>query len=183
MGMYRHIDGVQVAAIFSPCRRYRYRLEITRRAPVAGSPLTVGAILQNPSVATTDIADKSVQFLEKLVFLMGQPQFAGANRLIIVNQFALVQTRGFAGTAADIGPDNDRHIEQAIAESGVILVAWGKSNPYTARKVAIDRMLKKQEDKLVLAGKSHPARASYRGYLSPYAGCPDLLPDRRRRSD
>jgi hypothetical protein len=68
----------------------------------------------------------------------------------------------------DIGADNDRHIEQAIAESDVILVAWGKSNAHTTRKQVINRMLRNQRDKLLLQGKSHPSRAGYSGYVSSY---------------
>ncbi|MBB5347573.1 DUF1643 domain-containing protein [Desulfoprunum benzoelyticum] len=166
MGIYRHIDGVQVAAAFSPCRRYRYRLEVTRNAPGGGHPLTVCAILQNPSVADADIADRSVQFLEKLVFMKGVPQFAGVGRLIIVNQFALIQTRGFVGAETDIGPDNDRHLARAIAEADIILIAWGKSNAFASRKQVVDRLLAEQSDKLLLQGKSHPSRASYTGYVA-----------------
>lgn len=115
-------------------------------SPVEGNPVTVCAILRNPSAADAAIADKSVQFLEKLVFMQGLPQFAGAHKLIIVNQFALIRARGVVGLEKHIGAETDRHIDQAIAESGVIVVAWGKSNPCTSRKLVIDRMLKKQED-------------------------------------
>jgi hypothetical protein len=181
--IYRHIDGVQVTATFSPCRQYRYRLEITLNSPVAGNPVTVCAILQNPSAANADIADKSVQFLEKLVFIQGLPPFAGALRLIIVNQFAFIQTKAFAGMDLHIGSENDKHIEQAIAEADVILIAWGKSNPYTSRKQAIDRMLTNQNHKLLLQGKSHPSRASYNGYVSTYNVWQKLQTDGLRAAD
>jgi len=134
---------------------------------VAGHPLTVGAILQNPSVANAAIADKSVQFLEKLVFLQGLPQFAG-RRADNRQPVCLDPDSGVSGTEMDIGADNDRHIEQAIAESDVILVAWGKSNAHTTRKQVINRMLRNQRDKLLLQGKSHPSRAGYSGYVSSY---------------
>lgn len=183
MRIYRHIDGVRVTATYSPCRKYRYRLEVVLNSSVEGNPVTVCAILQNPSAANADIADKSVQFLEKLVFLQGLPQFAGAHKLIIVNQFAFIQTQAFSGAVMHIGAENDQHLERAIAESEVILVAWGKSNSCTTRKLAVDRMLRKHEDKLVLAGKSHPARASYLGYVFPYAVCPILHPNRLRLAD
>jgi len=93
--------------------------------------------------ANVDIADKSAQILDKLVFMQGLPPFAGARRLIIVNQLALIQTKTFSGMGLHVGSEIDKHIEQAIAEVDVIRVAWGTSNLRISRKQAIDRMLKK----------------------------------------
>lgn len=93
---YEHIDGVEVAAQCSSENesRYRNRLEITLKdAAPAGK--TVCAVMQNPSYAGEDVADKSVQFLEKVVFKKGLPEFDGMRRLIVVNQFAYIQTNDF----------------------------------------------------------------------------------------
>ncbi|MGZ8375480.1 MAG: DUF1643 domain-containing protein, partial [Nitrospira sp.] len=59
-----------------------------------------------------------------------------------------------------IGLENDSHINRAISESDIILVAWGSSNAYEARK---------EKGRSLLQGKSHPSRASYVGYASVYS--------------
>jgi hypothetical protein len=167
--IYQHIDGVEASATFSECLKYRYRLDVSFKIAGEGGGKIVCAIMQNPSVASSEIADKSVQFLEKLIFTKGIPEFSGANKLIIVNQFAFVQTNDFSGQDEHIGPDNNENIRQAIADSDVILVAWGSSNAYEARKKDINEMLKDHNGKVLLQGKSHPSRASYDGYISTYS--------------
>lgn len=168
--IYKHIDRVKAHATFSDCNKYRYRLDISLIEPTDGATKIVCAIMQNPSVANADIADKSVQFLEKLIFTKNIPYFSRVRKLIVVNQFAFVQTNNFSGQDEHIGPENDTHIGQAISESGIILIAWGSSNAYEARKTAINTMmLKAQSGKSLLLGKSHPSRASYVDYVSLYS--------------
>jgi hypothetical protein len=50
---------------------------------------TVCVVMQNPSYAGEDVADKSVQFMEKVVFQKGLAEFTDVRRLIVVNQFVL----------------------------------------------------------------------------------------------
>ena len=64
--IYKHIPGVQARAEFSNCKKFRYQLTLENTTRTKGDSLCV--IMQNPSVANTEIADKSVQFLEKLIF-------------------------------------------------------------------------------------------------------------------
>lgn len=167
--IYRHIDGVEANATFSECMKFRYRLDVALKTAIEGKTKTVCAIMQNPSVANSDIADKSAQFLEKLVFTKGVPQFAGATKLIIVNLFAFVQTNEFSGRVEHIGPENNKNIQEAIAEADVILVAWGSGNSYEDRKLAINAIIKNHSGKVILQGKSHPSRASYDDYVSTYS--------------
>ncbi|WP_413898516.1 DUF1643 domain-containing protein [Rhodoferax sp.] len=93
--------------------RYRNRLEINLKG---AAPLgkTVCAVIQNPSYAGEDVADKSVQFLEKVVFKRGLPEFDGVRRLIVVNQFAYIQTNDFEGLPHQIGELNDATITSAL---------------------------------------------------------------------
>ena len=166
--IYKHIADVEAKPTFSKCLKYRYRLDISLKTAAKYQTKTVCAIMQNPSVADSDIADKSVQFLEKLVFAKNTPRFSGVRKLIVVNQFAFIQTKEFSGRDKHIGQDNDRHIKEAITESDIILIAWGKSNAYEARRQAINRMLENC-NKVLLQGKSHPSRASYDEYTSVYS--------------
>ena len=87
---FKHIDGTSATAVFSDCKKYRYRLTIQNHNS-SGSE-TVCVIMQNPSVANAEIADKSVQFLEKLIFTKGYSEFGNVKKIIIVNQFALYKT-------------------------------------------------------------------------------------------
>ena len=51
--------------------------------------------MQNPSHAGEDVAYKSVQFLEKVVFKTGLLEFEGVRRLIVANQFGYILTNDF----------------------------------------------------------------------------------------
>lgn len=166
--IYRHIEQVSAKAQFSKCNKYRYRLDISLNKPNDSDTKIVCAVMQNPSVENSDFADKSVQFLEKLIFTKGNTYFSGVKQLIVVNQFAFVKTNNFSGKDEHIGPENDLHIRQVISESDIILVAWGSSNPYNARKGTVNAMLKETIGKTLLLGKSHPSRASYDDYISAY---------------
>lgn len=105
---YEHIDGVEVAAQFSREgeSRFRNRLEIALQS-AQPSGKTVCAVMQDPSYAGEDVADKSVQLLEKVVFQKGLPEFEEVRRLIVVNQFAYSQTNDFEGLPHQIGELND----------------------------------------------------------------------------
>lgn len=127
--IFEHINGVRASAQFSSEDNllYRYRLEITLKdATPTGK--TVCAVKQNPSYAGEDVADKSVQFLEKVVFTKGLPEFQGVRCLIVVNQFAYIQTDGFEGLPHQIGKLNDAAIKTALNESDIVALAWGSSN-------------------------------------------------------
>lgn len=121
--------------------------------------------MQNPSVAGNTIADKSVQFLEKLIFRMKYSQFEGVSQIIIVNQFARIQTRDFKGSPDDVGHKNDFHIRNAIQESDSVLIAWGKANPYVLRQETILNMVREYPEKNVLMTKKHPSRGTYKDFI------------------
>lgn len=167
--VYRHIEQVNANALFSDCKKFRYRLDISLDKPRDSDTKIVCAVMQNPSVANSDIADKSVQFLEKLIFTKDITYFSGVRKLIVVNQFAFVQTNDFSGQDTHVGPDNNSHITQAISESDIILIAWGSGNGYEDRKSKINEMLKATTGKTFLLGRSHPSRASYVDYVSVYS--------------
>ena len=121
--------------------------------------------MQNPSVANENIADKSVQFLEKLIFEKGLPEFSNVSRCIVVNQFARVQTHNFKGEPEDLGKDNDLHIRQAIEESDIVIIAWGKNNPYESRQQAILDMLDSSTGKFIFRTRKHPSRGFYSDFV------------------
>ncbi len=124
-------------------------------------------IMQNPSDADERRADKSVQFLENLVFSCDYPEFKGVTELVIVNQFAYVQKKGFTGAKDVVGPDNDSYIRSSIHKADIVLIAWGKKNPYSDRQECILNMLQTEGDKLLYKTKKHPSRGTYKDFIEP----------------
>lgn len=164
---FEHIQNVNVSAVFSPDRKFRYRLTVEKPGAHAGK--TVCVIMQNPSVANEDQADKSVQFLEKLVFEKNcYSELQGCSKLVIVNQYAHIQTNDFDGTDDLIGTDNDAHIKKALDESDIIVIAWGSANGYAGRQKHILGMIGKKPGKPVYKSKAHPSRAGYGDFLIPF---------------
>jgi hypothetical protein len=165
---FEHIDDILVIAQFSWERemRYRYRLEITliNSAPTGK---TVCAVMQNPSYAAEDVADKSVQFLEKVVFKKGLPDFEGVRRLIVVNQFAYIQTNDFEGLPHQIGEHNDVAIKDALTESEIVILAWGSSNRFQERKSYVHAMLEGMKQKTLFRTRMHQSRGRYEGFIQP----------------
>lgn len=166
--IYRHIDGVNVTAQFANdgSLRFRYRLEIILQALPTGR--TACVVMQNPSYAGEDIADKSVQFMEKVVFQKGLTEFVGVRRLIVVNQFARIQTNQFQGLPSDIGAINDEAIRIALQESDIVILGWGSSNRYEERQAFVLDLLAGMKTKTVFKTRMHPSRGRYEGFIQPY---------------
>lgn len=166
---YEHINGVEITAQFSfeNDLHFRYRLEITlKEALPAGK--TACVVMQNPSYADVDVADKSVQFIEKVVFKNDLPEFAGVRRLIVVNQFAYIETNNFQGLPHQIGSLNDGAIKDALHESDIIILGWGSSNRFVERKAFVCGLLAEMPHKTLLKTNMHPSRGRYYGFIQPY---------------
>ena len=143
---FKHIDGVRVSAQFSKDKKYRHRLEIIfQQSSIKGK--TVCVVMQNPSYADEKFADKSVQFMEKVVFKKGLPEFRGVRRLIVVNQFAYIETNNFEGRPDQIGAKNNFAIESALKEADIIILGWGSSNKFKDRQVFVINLLKQLKGK------------------------------------
>ncbi len=165
-----HIENVTARAEFATegGLEYRYRLEITK-VGAAKEPKTACVVMQNPSYAGEAWADKSVQFMEKNVFLLGLPEFMGVERLIVVNQFARIQTNDFVGLASEIGSKNNKAIETAIKKSEIIIIAWGSGNRFEARKEFVLNVLRRTAGKQLYKTKMHPSRGRYDGFIQPFS--------------
>ena len=164
---YMHIENVKVTACFSECGRYRYRLDVAKNN--AQGSRCVCAIMQNPSDANEERADRSIKILELLVFKKGLEEFLDVSKIIIVNQFAYIQKSEFHGSHDHIGSENDSHIKRAIDESDIVLIAWGKTNQYEGRKKTISQIIKSAGSKILLQTKTHPSRVKYDNFITPYS--------------
>jgi hypothetical protein len=123
--------------------------------------------MQNPSYAGEEEADKTVQFMEKNVFEQGLTEFNGVERLIVVNQFARIQTNDFAGLP-EIGTQNDNSIEAALKESEIIIIGWGSSNRFVERQEFVLELLKRMmHEKQLYKTRMHPSRGRYADFIQP----------------
>ena len=167
--IYEHIHGVTVTAQFGweGDVLYRYRLEFTLK-DAAHIGKTACVVMQNPSYANEHVADKSVQFMEKVVFKKGLPEFEGVRRLIVVNQFARIQTNDFQGLPHEIGVLNDAAIKDALYESDIVILGWGSANRFEERKAFVLGLLGEMKQKTLFKTRMHPSRGRYEGFIQPY---------------
>ena len=102
-----------------------------------------------------------------MVFKKGLPEFDGVRRLIVVNQFAYIQTNDFEGLPYQIGELNDAAITAVLHESDIIVLAWGVSNRFEARKAFMHGLLGGMKHKTLLQTIMHPSRGRYDGFIQP----------------
>lgn len=107
--------GVERSAVISDDGVYRYRLE-RRWSP----GFTVAWVLLNPSTADADTDDPTLRRI------VGFSRRMGFGRAVVVNLYAYRATdpRALWRAADPVGPDNDRHLRDALA-GHVVVVAWG----------------------------------------------------------
>jgi hypothetical protein len=108
-------------AILSSCGLYRYRLWRT----VSLSFRRLLWLCLNSSTADAIVNDPSV------TRMMGFAKQWGFGRMDVVNLFAFRSSnpKALLGVADPVGPENDNHIAQAVAEAEVIVAGWGSSIP------------------------------------------------------
>ena len=157
MCLYRHLENLSSIPTFSNDKKFRYLLEIGHKQ---NKGKTVCVIMKNPSYANQFIADKSVSFLEKLIFQKKIQKFNQISKIVIVNLYSRIQTRDFSASTESIGSKNDIYIRKAIEESNIILRAWGVCEN-NERVQKIEDMVKGFPNKILYKTKKHPAVGSY----------------------
>jgi hypothetical protein len=166
---FRHIDGVSVIPDVETVSdtTFRYRLDVVRDDVVSADAIAC-VVMQNPSVANGTESDATMKKLETAIFLKSYPAaFDRVKKLIVVNQFAKVQTAGFRGNADEIGPRNDDAIKCAFNEADIIIIGWGCSNPFYRRQYEILRQIASLQNKVLLKTHKHPSLAAYEGFFEP----------------
>ncbi|MBA3447638.1 MAG: DUF1643 domain-containing protein [Pseudaminobacter sp.] len=114
-----------MSAVFSECRRYRYRLD----RELEGCQPPVAFLLHNPSTADDAVDDSTSRRG------IGYARAWGCRKLIFVNPWAFVAThkRDLWKSVDPVGPDNDGHIRAVadeIADAGGLFIgAWGNVKP------------------------------------------------------
>lgn len=183
-------DALDTGAVFSECRKYRYRLW-RRWAP--GPHATMLAM--NPSTADEVANDPTIErFVRRvhrwnaaggLLWKMGTPQVPIQMRMQfgaveVVNVFAWRETQSkllplaIAKGIDIVGSENDAAILDACAGAGVIVCAWGKPGALLGRQEAVLQLLKSNGLRLHALGinedgtPQHPLYIGYEAPLLPY---------------
>lgn len=164
---FYHIKDIKVKAKFSEDRKRRYLLEIFKDDFDKSKHKIITVIMQNPSIADENNADRAVNFLENLIFTKNKKEFKNVGKIFIVNLFSSVQTRDFSGDASEKDIKNFNSIKNSINNSDIILIAWGKNN-YTKKKNEIYSLFDKS--KKYYSTKYHPSApmSSYDDPLTVY---------------
>src|SRR5690349_4646743 len=152
------------AATFSDCGTYRYDLE---RSGLGGR-LTALVCMLNPSKAGAVVSDMTVT---KLIGFAGPLDLA---RFIVVNAAAMISTdpNELSAAADPIGPDNDKHIERALAQADLVIAAWGGGIELLdrARREHVLKLLRSRGHELMCFGTTgggHPKHPSRLAYSTP----------------
>jgi len=160
------------SAVISDCGCYRYRLERDLRRPGR----VAAVIMVNPSRADGELDDPTIRKW------IGFSPRLGIGRLIVVNACALraADVRELGAAPDPIGPDNDRHIEQALRDADLHIAAWGclaKLPPrLRGRWREVSAIADRLGCRLMCLGLArdgqplHPLRLSYSRELTAFSG-------------
>lgn len=107
-----------MTAILSACERYRYRLERPAKDDGYGA---VAFVMLNPSTADATRDDPTIRRC------VAYARAWGYERLIVGNAYAWRATDPKELLTVDdpVGPDNDRHLSQILADARLVVCAWG----------------------------------------------------------
>lgn len=127
------------SAVFSPCGKYRYRLERVLIDPADDIVIkSVAFCMLNPSTADAMKDDNTIRRCKAYAKTWGY------NRLIVVNLFAWRATMPMELYRHDVDPvgaDNDEHILRAAREADKLVCAWGQHGALLSRASIVLNML------------------------------------------
>lgn len=161
------------SALISPNGLYRYWLERDWNASRANRGFVLWLML-NPSTADAVDDDATIR---KCV---GFTDRWGYGRLRVGNLFAFRATapKDLLWAADPVGPDNDEHLRQMIAEAAIVVVGWGDSGPPTlvpARAEFVRQLVVQAKKVAWCIGKTavgtprHPSRPGYKSVVEAWS--------------
>jgi hypothetical protein len=156
-------EGVANAALFSPCRQYRYTLWREWNRTSRSDQRYAMFIGLNPSTADEVRDDPTVRRC------IGFAKSWGFDALCMTNLFAYRSTdpNGMLSQADPVGPFNDEHLVAIAGGAQIVIAAWGLLGKHMGRDLRVKSILPALHYlKLTKAG--HPGHPLYlRGDLRP----------------
>lgn len=155
------VDNINVAAVFSTDRRYRYLL--SRRVSMLSARMCL-FIQVNPSKADEIKDDPTVR---KNIGFARRWEYGW---LEVVNIFAWMATDPEDMKAADepIGPANDIYIREAVLRADLTVCAWGNHGSYLGRSKQVMDMLRPLGKTLYCLGTNDSGEPKHPLYV-PYS--------------
>lgn len=145
-------------ALYSPCGAYRYLL--TRRWGEGGLLLYV---MLNPSTATEERNDPTIERCERRARMLGHGGLAVANLF----GFRATYPADLRAAPDPVGPENDAVLMQAASGAGTILCGWGTHGALMGRGPQVAARLRgtgRPVCHLGLTRDGHPRHPLYVGY-------------------
>ena len=151
-----------MSAIISPDGKYRYRLW----RDLGGYSLShsVCFVMLNPSTADATEDDPTIRRC------IGFARRFGYNHLSVVNLFAYRATNPSmlleVGPREAIGPDNDRHIVDAVCGAHGVICAWGNRGSLGNRGEEVLKLIRAQGVEPECLGTTKIGQPAHPLYLS-----------------
>jgi hypothetical protein len=124
---------VRKHATISECGKFRYRLW---RKWGCGSPLLF--IMLNPSTADANVDDATIRRCMRFA------RDENFGELEVVNLFAFRATdpKDLRRAGYPVGPENDKHIADAVRDSAAVCLAWGSAVAGLERPAIVLKLLR-----------------------------------------
>jgi hypothetical protein len=151
------------SAIFSRCKKYRYRLD--RIWDDSLPPVSFGML--NPSTADHEYNDPTIERCER------RAKSLGFGSLIVWNLFAFRATnpKRLKDETDPVGPENDGFISEALHETksrgGKVVVGWGMHGQYLDRDAIVSDAARAVSVSLYCLGTTHSGQPKHPLYI-PY---------------
>lgn len=152
------LGPTQSRALYSGCETYRYLL--SRRW---GEGPGLCWIMLNPSTATEERNDPTIERCQRRAVALGMPAFS------VVNLFAFRATKpeDLRANSRPIGPENDRILTETAREATLVLCGWGTHGVHENRGQSVLDLLRQQGiplHHLGLTRDGHPRHPLYVSY-------------------
>ncbi len=148
-------------AVFSPCRKYRYRL--SQIWDESKAPLTW--LMLNPSTADELKNDPTVERCERRARMWGY----GGSVVFNIFAFRATEPKDMRAQADPIGPENNAWIRKIAEQSGEfdVVGGWGEHGAHLERGQEVLDIFKQEKGRisaLKINASGHPAHPLYIAY-------------------
>jgi len=99
------------------CGQYRYRLERV----LAEHGIVVAYFGVNPSTAGAEVEDQTTMKWRGFAFRMSARKYIAGNPFA----FRATDVRALSRAADPVGPENEQHIRQIVADADLLVPCWG----------------------------------------------------------